>query len=139
MSTPSPRHRGERGTATAFVVGMAVTLLAVAGLVVDGGNALNERMRLADNTEQAARAGAQEIDLVALRGTPGVLRLDRGAAEARASEFIGRFQYTNQGIVVTDDEVTVAASDTVETKLLSLIGFDEFDISATATAEAVTQ
>lgn len=136
MTTRSPRD--ERGTATAFVVGMAVTLLAMAGLVVDGGNALNARMKLADDTEQAARAGAQQIDEVSLR-TSGVVQLDQGAARQSASDFIARFGYTNAGVAVNGDEVTVGATDTVDTVLLSLVGFDRFDIRAVATAEAVTQ
>lgn len=133
-----PDRRDERGTATAFVVGMAITLLAVAGLVVDGGNALNARMKLADDTEQAARAGAQQIDQASLR-TSGGIRLDEVAARRAAGQFIARFNYTNAGVEVNDDEVTVGATDTVDTILLSLIGFGSFNIRAEATAEAVTQ
>ena len=73
----------ERGTATAFVVGFAVVLLACAGLVIDGGSALNARMTLADDVEQAARAGAQEIDILTLRSS-NLVQLDPRAAEARA-------------------------------------------------------
>lgn len=128
-------RRGERGTATAFVVGMAVVLLACAGLVVDGGTALNARMRLADDVEQAARAGAQQIDQDALRGS-GVLRLDTAAATARSQGYISGLGYTNAGVQVNGDEITVAARDVVSTKLLTLIGINSFDVSANATAVA---
>lgn len=131
-------RRDEQGTATAFVVGMAITLLAVAGLVVDGGNALNARMKLADDTEQAARAGAQQIDEVALR-TTGDVRLDEAAARTAAGQFISRFGYSRAGVDVDVDEVTVGATDTVDTVLLSLIGVGSFNIRAEATAEAVTE
>lgn len=135
----STRHRrDELGTASTFVVGMAVTLLACAGLVVDGGNALNARMKLADDTEQAARAGAQQIDEMTLRSS-GMLQLDRAAAQQSASQFIGRYGYTNAGVNVTATEVTVGATDKVDTILLSLIGVRSFNIRAVATAEAVTQ
>lgn len=130
--------RDERATASAFVVGMAITLLAVAGLVIDGGHALNARMKLADDTEQAARSGAQQVDEAVLRST-GDLRLDQGNARRAAATFIGRFNYSNAGIDVTEDEVTVRATDTVDTTMLNLIGIDHFEISAEATAEAVTQ
>ncbi|UAL28691.1 hypothetical protein K8W59_12555 [Nocardioides rotundus] len=132
------RRRDDRGTATAFVVGMAITLLAVAGLVVDGGNALNARMKLADDTEQAARAGAQQIDELALREND-VVQLDQAAAQQAASGFIARFGYNNAGVNVTADEVTVGASDRVNTVLLSLVGVRSFEVNAVATAEAVTQ
>ena len=50
-------RRGESGTATAFVVGFAVVLLACAGLVIDGGSALNARMTLADLKRNLSRIG----------------------------------------------------------------------------------
>lgn len=139
MSNRAPRRlRDERGTASAFVVGMAVTLLACAGLVVDGGTALNARMKLADDVEQAARAGAQEIDETALRG-PGVLQLDAQAAATRARGYISSLGYSNAGVTVAGDSITVSADDTVSTRLLGLVGINNFDVSASATAEAVTQ
>lgn len=131
-------RRDERGAASAFVVGMAVTLLACAGLVVDGGTALNARMKLADDVEQAARAGAQEIDLVTLRSS-GVVQLDQGAAQARAQTYLGGLGYDSGSVAVTGDAVTVSADDVVRTRLLTLIGIGTFDVSATATAEAATQ
>jgi Flp pilus assembly protein TadG len=131
-------RREESGTATAFVVGFAVVLLACAGLVIDGGNALNARMKLADDVEQAARAGAQEIDIVALRSNDVVL-LDARAAEGRAMGYLGTLGYTTMTATATGDQVQVAAQDTVRTKLLLLVGVPDFDISASATAQAVTQ
>ncbi|NYG55132.1 pilus assembly protein TadG-related protein [Nocardioides perillae] len=137
MSAPG-RRRDERGTATAFVVGMSVTLLACAGLVVDGGTAINARMKLADEVEQAARAGAQQIDVDTLRAT-GTLQLDRGAAEQAARTFIGGRGYSGGAVAVDADTVTVTADEVVETTLLTLIGIRTFEVSATATAEAATQ
>jgi Flp pilus assembly protein TadG len=132
-------RRDEGGTATVFVVGFAVVLLACAGLVIDGGNAINARMKLADDVEQAARAGAQEIDIEALRSSD-VVRLDGRAAEARARGYLNALGYGRVTIpAVTGDSITVHAEDVTTTKLLSLIGVNDFDIAATATAQAVTQ
>lgn len=132
-------RRDEDGTATAFVVGFAVVLLACAGLVIDGGSAINARMKLADDVEQAARAGAQQIDIEALRGSD-VVRLDGLAAEGRARSYLNALGYTRVTVPpVTGDTITVHAEDTTTTKLLSLIGVHDFDIAATATAQAVTQ
>lgn len=135
---PTRREHGERGAATAFVVGLAITLLMCAGLVADGGTALNARMKLADDVEQAARSGAQEIDELSARGQ-GTLRLDPERARTRAASYVGSRGYRNAGITVTDDSVTVTAKNTVDTKLLGLIGIHTFDVSASATAEAVTR
>lgn len=132
------RQRDESGTATVFVVGVTLVMLACAGLVLDGGNALNARMRLADDMEQAARAGAQEIDVDHLR-EHGVVRLDTGAAEARAASFIAPAGYTDVRVRVEGEEITVSAKDSVSTDLLSLIGIHRFDVAASAISQAVTQ
>jgi len=134
---PRP-HRDERGTATAFVVGMAVVLLACAGLVVDGGTALNARMRLADDVEQAARAGAQEIDVATLRDS-GDLVLDRGKAEERARVYLLGRGYTVGSVHADQDTVQVSATYQEPTRLLSLINVNSFTVEASATAEAVTE
>ena len=47
--------------------------------------------------------------------------------------------YTVRNIAVTQDSVTVTATDVVDAQLLTIIGFRTFDIEATATADAVTQ
>jgi Flp pilus assembly protein TadG len=138
MNSSSRTGRDERGTATAFVVGMAIVLLACAGLVVDGGTALNARMRLADDVEQAARAGAQEIDVATLRDS-GDLVLDSAAAEDRARVYLVGRGYTVGTVHADQDTVQVAATYEAPTKLLSLISIDSFTVSASATAEAVTE
>lgn len=134
---PGPA-RDERGTATVFVIGLAVVLLAAAGLVIDGGTALNARMKLADDVEQAARLGANQIDVDTLRGS-GVVRIDPAAARAEAGGFLAGRGYGAISVTVDDSSVSVGAEDTVQTAMLQLIGVFTFDISAGATAEAVTQ
>jgi Flp pilus assembly protein TadG len=131
-------RRSESGTATVFVVGFAVVLLACAGLVIDGGNAINARMKLADDVEQAARAGAGAIDVGYLRSND-VVRLDPGTAQSAALAYMGDLGYSQVEVSVTADTVTVGGLDTVTTTLLQLVGVRTFDISARATAQAVTQ
>ncbi len=71
---------GERGTVTAFVACFVTALLAVSGLVIDGGLVLAARRTAFDEAGAAARAGAQAVDVARLRqGSPAVL----DAAEAR--------------------------------------------------------
>ena len=77
-------RRGERGSVTVFTVIMTITLIFVAGLVVDGGQILNAKREAANVAESAARAGAQEVDEDAVRaGAP--TRLDDRRAIARAA------------------------------------------------------
>lgn len=134
----TPRRRDERAAATVFVVGMAVVLLAAAGLVVDGGTALNARMKLADEVEQAARAGAQEIDETRLREN-GEVRLNTAEAGNRARTYLVSLGHPAPYVDSQPTYVTVTADDRVQTRLLGLVGINSFDIHATATAEAETQ
>jgi hypothetical protein len=131
------RRRDERGSAAAFVVGMTITLVVVAGLVVDGGGALNARMTLADDVEAAAVAGAQATDELLLRQT-GDLRIDPAEARERVQAVLAGRGYEGVDIGFSPDyqSVTVSARDKVPTMMLNLVGFNEFDISATATSEA---
>ena len=62
-----------------FTVVFAAAVFLLAGLLVDGGAAINARLRAADIAEQGARAAADEIDVDRLRETGRiVLRGDAG-------------------------------------------------------------
>ena len=114
---------------------MTITLVVVAGLVVDGGGALNARMTLADDVEAAAVAGAQATDELRLRADD-VLVIDPVEAKQRALEVLQGRGYEGIVVVATDESVTVTAHDKVPTLMLNLIGINDFDIEATATSEA---
>ena len=130
-----PDHRDDRGTATVFVVGLALILLALAGLVVDGGLAINARERVADDVEQASRAGAERVDVLTLRQS-GVVRLDPAAAQLAAEQFLAARGYAAGDVTVTADANTVhtQAQRTVSTALLSLVFINSFTVSAQARA-----
>ena len=125
----------DRGAATVFVVGFAVVLLVLAGLVVDGGLAINARQRVADDVEQAARAGSQRIDVAELR-RDGVVRIDPAQARTAAADFLRTRGYPAGGIRIDASPEQVQAEATVRqpTALLSLVFIDDFTISATGTA-----
>ena len=127
----------DAGAATLFVIGLSTMLLVLAGLVVDGGLAINARAQAADVAEQAARAGAQEIDENVLRDT-GQIELGDAAA-GRAQDFLVASGFIANGgqigdITVVGDEITVGVTRQYDTMLLSLIGFNQFNIAAEATA-----
>jgi Flp pilus assembly protein TadG len=125
----------DAGSATIFVIGFAVILLAMAGLVVDGGLALNARQRVADDVEQAARAGSQNLDLLVLRRDGVVQIAPERARQAAISFLIARHYPANQIQVVTDPgQVTVSAEVVQKTTLLSLIHIDQFTIRASGQA-----
>jgi Flp pilus assembly protein TadG len=132
-------HR-DRGAATLFVVGLSVMLFVLAGLVVDGGLAINARANAADIAEQAARAGAKEIDEAHLRAT-GQVRIDGVAARAAANDFLqdsGFMAKPNAARQITvsaaGDEIQVAVRRDYQTYLTSLIFINKFTVAAEATA-----
>ncbi len=126
----------DEGTASVFVLGMVVVLMVVAGLVVDGGRAVNARAAAMDAAEQAARSGANQLGPDALHD--GVVRIDPAAARAAASEYLLAQGYPQSGITVTasENQVVVAVRDTETTTLLSLAGITSFAAEGHATARA---
>ncbi|MFC5676441.1 TadE/TadG family type IV pilus assembly protein [Aeromicrobium endophyticum] len=55
--------RDERGSITPFVVIVSLAILMLAALVIDGGRQLNAKGRAIAYAQEAARAGAQAIDV----------------------------------------------------------------------------
>ena len=53
----------DRGSVTAFVALLLVALVALAGLVVDGGAAMSAHQAAVDEAQQAARAGAGALSV----------------------------------------------------------------------------
>jgi len=127
------RGAGEQGQATAFVVVFAGALMALAGLVWDAGNLLAARREALDLAEQAARAGAQGIDLEAIRAGEG-LRLDPDLASELADDYLDANASTGS-VAVAEDRVTVTV--TVEEPLLFLAG-SERTVAGTGTARPVS-
>lgn len=136
MSRPTRR---EHGGATIFVLSMSLVLMLCAGLVIDGGMGINARMRVADDAEQAARAGANAVNVDTLR-SGGDLVIDPGLANSLARQFLlargygpGQFD-----VEVGVNSVGVVVRDTSETTMLKLIGINQYPVSARATATAAT-
>lgn len=78
-------RRDESGQVTAFVVVFATALIAVAGLVVDGGVILAANRRAGAEADAAARAGADALDLNAYRsGAPLGLDPSQAVTDAQA-------------------------------------------------------
>lgn len=125
-------EEGEEGRVTAFVVIAVAGLLLVAGLVLDGGNALAARTRAIGIAEEAARAGCQQLDLAAYRaGAP--LRLDPGAADRAARTYLAAAGATGT-VTVTVDSVEVSATLRSQPQLLDVIGVGTFEVTGTGAA-----
>lgn len=130
----------DRGSISLYVVLFTPAVLLLAGLLVDGGLAIHARQRAADMAEQAARAGANEIDTAALRET-GRPVIDPGRARAAACDLLAAYDedVTAANCDATEEEVAVTVEITVRPQLLGIIpGFGEFTMTSSATAHPVT-
>jgi hypothetical protein len=126
----------EDGRVTAFVVILAAAALLMAGLVLDGGTALAAKIRAAGQAQEAARAGAQAIDLSTYRAT-GTLRLDLARADALARAYLEHADAagaTDVLVSVAADTVTVTITTAQPTRLLGLIGIDSITVTGTGAA-----
>ena len=110
----------DAGRVTAFVVVIVTAVLAFSGLVLDGGLALAAKIRAIGEAQEAARAGAQAIDLAAYRAD-GSLRLLPNQANALARSYLAATGDPGT-ITVADNTVTVTVTITQKTQLLGLIG-----------------
>ncbi|GAA1025821.1 hypothetical protein GCM10009557_01260 [Virgisporangium ochraceum] len=129
------RVGSDAGQVTAFAVILTVALLAVAGLVLDGGLALSQKARALDIAQAAARAGAQELDLYKFR-TSNVAELDPARAAAAARTWLASAGADGEATATTTT-VTVTVRRTATAQLLQLVGVRELRVLATATATAV--
>lgn len=134
---PRPsRRRDERGASTVFVVLFTVALLAVAGLVIDGGYALGAKRAAMNDAEQAARVGADALNEGALRD--GQTMVDLGRAVTAAQAYLNSVG-AHGTVSVNGGEVTVTVTGQQDTKLLSAVGVSQIPVKATATALSIDQ
>jgi len=128
----SRRLRGDRGSGSVWAIGVVAVVALLAGAVLDGGNAMAARVQALDIAQQAARAGANQLDLGALRNQ-GVVRLDPGAAQAVAQAFLREAGATGTA-TATIAQVSVTVTRSQPTLVLQAIGVDSIGMTATATA-----
>jgi len=137
------RPGGERGSFTFAVIFWALMAMMLAGLVVDGGLAITERQHAGDIAEQAARAGADDLDQNALRAGKYVLAADycdRAKAVATATGIdpgalscvrIGQLTLATGQVVPT---MTVQVQIQYSPILIGLVYSGQFTAVASATA-----
>jgi len=122
------------GQASVFVVILATAVVMFAGLLLDGGLALAAQVRALGEAQEAARAGAQALDLNAYR-TTGTVRLLPDEARTRARTHLTHTGTGDTGTVtVTDNTVTVTVTAHQHTQLLGFLGLDTLTVTATGTA-----
>ena len=125
-------RRGDAGNASIILVLITPAIFGVAGLVVDGGRALNARQRATDQAEQAARAAADAVNVDAIRSGTGLV-IDSVAARTAAEQYLAAAGGVGT-VSVEPGSVTVTVSATTETAFFAVIGISQLSVSGTATA-----
>jgi Putative Flp pilus-assembly TadE/G-like len=122
----------DSGSVTAFVALLLVALVALAGLVVDGGAAISAHQAAVDEAEQAARAGAGALSVEALRS--GSLLIDQEAAIRAADAFMSAAGHPGTALVSAGGAVSVSIRYRIPTEVLGVVGITSLSVSATASA-----
>jgi hypothetical protein len=120
------------GTVTAFVVVLSTAFVMFGGLVLDGGGALADKTGAMGLVQEAARAGAQQLDLAAFRRT-GAVRLLPAPAVAAARSHLAQAGATGTATVEANT-VTVTVTVVHHTQLLGVVGLDALTVSGTGSA-----
>jgi hypothetical protein len=115
--------RDERGSLAPMVVILALMILALAGLVIDGGRQLGARSRAVGYAQEAARVGAATIDLNADEA-----RIDVEKAKQSVGRFCDQVRSNDDAVeicratLVDTEQVRVHVELINETTLLGLVG-----------------
>jgi Flp pilus assembly protein TadG len=128
------RRRGEVGQLSAFVAVLTLPLVLVAGLVVDGGGVLSAHQSAVSSAFEAARAGAQAINLDVLRSS-GIVVLNADEARTDVLEYLAAAGESGT-VTVVGREVTVKVTRRHTLAVLSVLGVGPITVSGTATATA---
>lgn len=133
------RHDGEHGAVSVYAVIIAAVLMLMAGLCIEGGRVLNARATLADQAEQAARAGAQHLSTDDVRGGATV-SVDSAAATSAARTYLAQGGLAQGGLAqsstvdVTSRGVAVTVERDVPTTMLRLVGVTSIHVTVTGEA-----
>lgn len=154
MSSESPKRWGERGQAIVIIAGGLVAMIAMVGLVIDGGNAFAQQRSTQNGMDAASEAGAVELAR-RMMGIPPVggdvtwdqrvLAAVTGTATSNGLTSTGTPQYTDYlgaplgdvgiGVIPPDTQgVHAGGSRNFSTFFVGALGITNFTASAEATA-----
>jgi Flp pilus assembly protein TadG len=131
------REDSERGGITLMLVVLFVGLLAMVGIVIDGGAKLTEAENAASAAQEAARAGAGIVNQ-ARAYSGGSFTVQRTQALDAARKYIATAGYQGTASPLGANSIQVTVTVTEPTRVLSIIGIDSITSTGTATAQLVT-
>lgn len=144
----APRHHtsaadhqaSEDGQILVLTVVVALALLAILGLVADGGFVLARHRELQGVADAAARAGAAQLDETSYRASNGrTATLKPTQAQAAAGRYLRTVRFGGEAaITATPDEVTIGLSEVVRPIIFSSVGIGPIRLAVHAVARPRT-
>jgi Flp pilus assembly protein TadG len=135
---PGGPGQAERGSLTLMLAVMFVSLVALAGIVIDGGAKLTAAENATSIAQEAARAGAGMVNQQTAYSS-GSFVVDIGQAEAAANQYLATAStagVTGSSGPVPGQPNTIEVTVTITrpTKVLSILGITSMTVTGHATA-----
>lgn len=127
----------DSGAAAPLVLIFMLGIIAVAGLVIDGGLLFSARRALQSTADGAARAGAMAVDESLLRESGGrEVKLNPEGARQLVSDYLTQAGFRDHfEVEANPGRVRVVLRKELETLVLSIAGIRGFSTRAESTAE----
>ena len=134
------RQASEDGQILVLTVVVALALLAILGLVADGGLVLARHRELQGVADAAARAGAAQLDEASYRASNGrTATLNPTQAQAAAGRYLRTVRFGGQAnITATPSQVTIGLSEVVRPIIFSSVGIGPIRLAVHAVARPRT-
>jgi uncharacterized membrane protein len=140
MTPPSPNPGRQGGQIAVLTVVMILALLAVLGLVADGGLVFARHRELQATADAAARAGAAQLDEAAYRASNGhTARLNPSLAKAAAARHLHAAGFTGHTeITATADQVNIRLAESIRPPVFGGFGRGRAELAVRALARPRT-
>jgi Flp pilus assembly protein TadG len=134
------RQTSEDGQILILTVVVALALLAILGLVADGGLVMARHRELQGVADAAARAGAAQLDETSYRASNGhTATLNPTHARAAAERYLRRVRFTGQvRTTASPTQVTIGLSEIVRPIIFSSVGIGPIRLAVHAVARPRT-
>jgi Flp pilus assembly protein TadG len=134
------RQASEDGQILILTVVVALALLAILGLVADGGLMLARHRELQGLADAAARAGAAQLDEASYRASNGrTATLNPTEAQAAAGRYLRTVRFGGEAaIAATPGEVTIGLSEVVRPIIFDSVGIGPIRLAVHAVARPRT-
>jgi Flp pilus assembly protein TadG len=137
-SRPRRRRTSDRGALSIFTVIITLVVVVFFGAIVDFEQKLEARHDANIAAEEAARAGAAQIDTSRAYAYGGTFVIDRQAAIRAAQQYLRTGGYTGTVTPLDDRHISVHVMISRRAIFLPLIGITTLHVQADAVADLVT-